>query len=74
MEKIKREYYCLVLAAVGFVLSSFLIRNAQSTLSTTFWAPSTPYLQPFDKTKAQVPEGWIWTLQLDVDIDLKGGK
>jgi hypothetical protein len=28
----------------------------------------------FDKTQAQVPEGWIWTLQLDVDIDLKGGK
>jgi hypothetical protein len=28
----------------------------------------------FDKDKAGVPEGWIWTLQLDVDIDLKGGK
>mgnify|MGYP000120113969 CR=1 FL=1 len=28
----------------------------------------------FDKTAAGVPEGWIWTLQLDVDIDLKGGK
>jgi len=48
MEKVKRGYYCLVLTAVSFVLSSVLVvRNAQSTPSTTFWAPSTPYLQPF---------------------------
>jgi hypothetical protein len=48
MGKIKRGYYRLVLTAVGFVLSSVLVvSNAQSTPSTTFWAPSTPYLQPF---------------------------
>ena len=48
MKKIKRGYYCLVLTAVGFVLSSVLVvSKAQSTPSTTFWSPSTPYLQPF---------------------------
>lgn len=26
----------------------------------------------FDKVAAGAPKGWIWTLQLDVDIDLKG--
>jgi len=48
MGKIKRGYYRLASAAVGFILGLFsMMGTAQSTPSTTFWAPSTPYLQPF---------------------------
>ena len=28
----------------------------------------------FDKTAAGAPDGWLWTLQLDIDLDFKSTK